>query len=230
MTDTLVKIKNLKYSYNKKSLFEMTVKNFSLNKGERLLIHGESGLGKSTFLNLISGSIEAKIGDIEILGNNISNIPGFVKDEIRGNHFGIVFQTFNLLPYISVENNILLGLIFSKRKRSKIENIKKEIKVLMQNLSLNYDELKDRKSYQLSIGQQQRVAVARALIGRPEIILADEPTSALDLDNQKIFLDLLFRSLDKDKQGLIMVSHNKDVSKNFSQVKNIKDICELKNV
>ena len=230
MTDTLVKIKNLKYSYNKKSLFEMTVKNFSLNKGERLLIHGESGLGKSTFLNLISGSIEAKIGDIEILGNNISNIPGFAKDEIRGNHFGIVFQTFNLLPYISVENNILLGLIFSKRKRSKIENIKKEIKVLMQNLSLNYDELKDRKSYQLSIGQQQRVAVARALIGRPEIILADEPTSALDLDNQKIFLDLLFRSLDKDKQGLIMVSHNKDVSKNFSQVKNIKDICELKNV
>ena len=100
----------------------------------------------------------------------------------------------------------------------------------MKNLSLDYEELRNRNSYELSIGQQQRVAVARALIGNPEIILADEPTSALDLKNQNIFLDLLFKSINKEEQGLVMVSHNKSLSKNFTQVKNISDICELKNV
>jgi len=123
-----------------------------------------------------------------------------------------------------------MGLIFSNRKKNKIKDINQEIKNLMKDLSLNYNELKNRKSYQLSIGQQQRVAVARALIGKPEIILADEPTSALDSDNQKVFLDLLFNSLDKDKQGLIMVSHNKNMYKKFTKEKNIADICEIKNV
>ncbi len=208
----------------------MSIKNFVLEKGERLLIYGESGLGKSTFLNLISGSIESQDGDIEILGKNISNISNISKDKIRGDHFGIVFQTFNLLPYISVEKNILMGLVFSQRKKDKIKNIHEEIKILMKNLSLDYEELRNRNSYELSIGQQQRVAVARALIGNPEIILADEPTSALDLKNQNIFLDLLFKSINKEEQGLVMVSHNKSLSKNFTQVKNISDICELKNV
>ncbi len=230
MSSPLVKIKNLKYSYSDNSVFEMSIKSFVLEKGERLLIYGESGLGKSTFLNLISGSIESQDGDIEILGKNISNISNISKDKIRGDHFGIVFQTFNLLPYISVEKNILMGLVFSQRKKDKIKNIHEEIKILMKNLSLDYEELRNRNSYELSIGQQQRVAVARALIGNPEIILADEPTSALDLKNQNIFLDLLFKSINKEEQGLVMVSHNKSLSKNFTQVKNISDICELKNV
>ena len=230
MSSALVKINNIKYSYSDNSVFEMSIKSFVLEKGERLLIYGESGLGKSTFLNLISGSIESQEGDIEILGKNISTISNISKDKIRGDHFGIVFQTFNLLPYISVEKNILMGLIFSNRKKNKIKDINQEIKNLMKDLSLNYNELKNRKSYQLSIGQQQRVAVARALIGKPEIILADEPTSALDSDNQKVFLDLLFNSLDKDKQGLIMVSHNKNMYKKFTKEKNIADICEIKNV
>ena len=230
MSSTLVKIKNLKYSYNDSSSFRLSIKKFSLNKGERLLVYGESGLGKSTFLNLISGAVQPKEGKIEILGKDVSSITGYSKDKIRGDHFGVVFQTFNLLPYISVEKNIMMGLLFSKRKKEKVQNINEEIKSLMQNLSLDYEELRKRNSYELSIGQQQRVAVARALIGNPEIILADEPTSALDIKNQKIFLDLLFKSLDKKEQGLVMVSHNKDVSKNFTNEKNISDICELNNV
>ncbi len=226
----LIKIDNLKYSYDDDSSFAMDIKSFNLKKGERLLVYGESGLGKSTFLNLISGTIQAKSGKIKILDRDISNMSGYEKDKIRGDHFGVVFQTFNLLPYISVEKNILMGLAFSKRKKSKINNIQDEIKNLMDNLSLNYEELRNRNSYDLSIGQQQRVAVARALIGNPEIILADEPTSALDSKNQKVFLDLLFKSMNKNEQGLIMVSHNKDLSKSFTQVKSISDICELNNV
>tara|TARA_B100000686_G_scaffold204229_1_gene211047 strand:- start:628 stop:1317 length:690 start_codon:yes stop_codon:yes gene_type:complete len=226
----LININNLEYSYADNSSFGMTIKSFNFKKGERLLIYGESGLGKSTFLNLISGAIQPKEGKIEILGKDISHMSSYAKDKIRGDHFGIVFQTFNLLPYISVEKNILMGLVFSKRKKDKVHNISNAIKNLMKNLSLDYDELKNRNSYELSIGQQQRVAVARALIGNPEIILADEPTSALDMENQKLFLDLLFESMDKKEQGLVLVSHKKDISKNFTTVKNINDICELKNV
>ena len=99
----------------------------------------------------------------------------------------------------------------------------------MDKLSLNYKDLVDRKAYELSIGQQQRVAVARALIGKPEIIIADEPTSALDQDNQKEFINLLFKSLDENEQGLIMVSHDKKLSNKFKIVKNITEICEVNN-
>ena len=226
----LINANNVKYSHLDNSSFSMTIKKFNLNKGDRLLIHGESGLGKSTFLNLISGAVQAKEGKIEILGSDISTMSSHNKDKFRGSHFGVVFQTFNLLPYLSVEKNILMGLVFSKRKKNKVSNINSEIKHLMKSLSLDYEEFKNRKSFELSIGQQQRVAVARALIGKPEIILADEPTSALDINNQEIFLNLLFASLNQKEQGLIMVSHSKNISKNFTDIKNITDICELNNV
>mgnify|MGYP006442039261 CR=1 FL=1 len=148
-----------------------------------------------TFLNLLSGTLRPQEGAINILGTNLVNSSSAVKDKIRGDHFGIVFQTFNLLPYITVKNNILLGKAYSNRKQLLSSN--DEVKILMDKLSLNYKDLVDRKAYELSIGQQQRVAVARALIGKPEIVIADEPTSALDQDNQKEFINLLFKSLDE---------------------------------
>ena len=198
-----------------------------LKKSDSFLIYGDSGAGKSTFLNLLSGTLRPQEGAINILGKNIVDSSSAVKDKIRGDHFGIVFQTFNLLPYITVKNNILLGKAYSNRKQLLSSN--DEVKILMDKLSLNYKDLLDRKAYELSIGQQQRVAVARALIGKPEIIIADEPTSALDQDNQKEFINLLFKSLDENEQGLIMVSHDKKLSNKFKIVKNITEICEVNN-
>ena len=227
MTNNLISIKNLKYKIGQNINFSLNIKNFKLNKSDSILIYGESGLGKSTFLNLLSGTISPQNGTIDILGTNISNTSSSIKDKIRGDHFGIVFQTFNLLPYISVKNNILLGKAYSSIKQSKSNN--DEIKELMDKLSLNYEDLINRKAYELSIGQQQRVAVARALIGKPEIILADEPTSALDKSNQKEFINLLFKSIDENEQGLIMVSHEHKLSNKFKKVKNITDICEINN-
>jgi len=227
MSKNLIKIKNLEYKALNNSNFSLKIRNFKLNKSESLLIYGDSGAGKSTFLNLISGALNFNKGEINILGTAVSKISSSQKDIIRGDHFGIVFQTFNLLPYLTVKNNILLGKAYSKKKELKSNN--EDVKALMDKLALNYEELIDRKAYELSIGQQQRVAVARALIGKPEIILADEPTSALDSNSQKEFINLLFKSLDDNEQGLIMVSHDNKLSKKFKTVKNINEIFEINN-
>ena len=227
MSKNLISIENLSFSLDNNTKFSLKINKFILQKSDSLLIYGDSGAGKSTFLNLLSGTLRPQEGAINILGTNIVNSSSAVKDKIRGDHFGIVFQTFNLLPYITVKNNILLGKAYSNRKQLLSSN--DDVKILMDKLSLNYKDLVDRKAYELSIGQQQRVAVARALIGKPEIIIADEPTSALDQDNQKEFLNLLFKSLDENEQGLIMVSHDKKLSNKFKTVKNITEICEVNN-
>ncbi|PPR15402.1 MAG: ABC transporter ATP-binding protein YtrE [Alphaproteobacteria bacterium MarineAlpha9_Bin3] len=227
MSKNLISINNLDYSISKNVKFRLKIKKFELNKSDSILIYGDSGTGKSTFLNLVSGALSPKKGKINVLGTEITNTSSSQKDVIRGDHFGIVFQTFNLLPYLSVKNNILLGKAYSKKKELKSNN--EEVKILMDKLSLNYESLIERKAYELSIGQQQRVAVARALIGKPEIILADEPTSALDKNNQKEFINLLFKSLDDNEQGLIMVSHDNKLSEKFKTVKNINEICEINN-
>ena len=227
MSKNLISIENLSFSLDNNTKFSLKINKFILQKSDSLLIYGDSGAGKSTFLNLLSGTLRPQEGAINILGTNIVDSSSAVKDKIRGDHFGIVFQTFNLLPYITVKNNILLGKAYSNRKQLLSSN--DEVKILMDKLSLNYKDLVDRKAYELSIGQQQRVAVARALIGKPEIIIADEPTSALDQDNQKEFINLLFKSLDENEQGLIMVSHDKKLSNKFKIVKNITEICEVNN-
>jgi len=227
MSKILISVENLNYSLGNNNKFSLKINKFILKKSDSFLIYGDSGAGKSTFLNLLSGTLRPQEGAINILGKNIVDSSSAVKDKIRGDHFGIVFQTFNLLPYITVKNNILLGKAYSNRKQLLSSN--DEVKILMDKLSLNYKDLVDRKAYELSIGQQQRVAVARALIGKPEIIIADEPTSALDQDNQKEFINLLFKSLDENEQGLIMVSHDKKLSNKFKIVKNITEICEVNN-
>ncbi|MDB3955926.1 ATP-binding cassette domain-containing protein [Alphaproteobacteria bacterium] len=227
MSKNLISVENLNYSLGNNTKFSLKINKFILKKSDSFLIYGDSGAGKSTFLNLLSGTLRPQEGAINILGKNIVDSSSAVKDKIRGDHFGIVFQTFNLLPYITVKNNILLGKAYSNRKQLLSSN--DEVKILMDKLSLNYKDLVDRKAYELSIGQQQRVAVARALIGKPEIIIADEPTSALDQDNQKEFINLLFKSLDENEQGLIMVSHDKKLSNKFKIVKNITEICEVNN-
>ena len=227
MSKNLISINNLDYSISKNAKFRLKIKKFELNKSDSILIYGDSGTGKSTFLNLVSGALSPKKGKINVLGTEITKTSSSQKDVIRGDHFGIVFQTFNLLPYLSVKNNILLGKAYSKKKELKSNN--EEVKILMDKLALNYESLIERKAYELSIGQQQRVAVARALIGKPEIILADEPTSALDKNNQKEFINLLFKSLDDNEQGLIMVTHDNKLSEKFKTVKNINEICEINN-
>ena len=217
MSKNLISLENVKYSLGNNIKFRLNINEFILKKSDSVLIYGESGAGKSTFLNLLSGTLNAQEGNINILGTNIAETTSSIKDKIRGDHFGIVFQTFNLLPYISVKNNILLGKAYSNRKQLLSNN--DEVKILMQKLSLNYKDLIDRKAYELSIGQQQRVAVARALIGKPEIIIADEPTSALDSKNENLVIKLL-KKISKDKV-IIISTHKTKLMKYFNKTINL---------
>ena len=135
MKKTLIEIKNLEYS-STNSNFVMKIDSFNFPSGKSLLVSGESGSGKTTFLNLLSGTILPQKGEITILGKNLSESSSVKKDKIRGDNFGIIFQTFNLLPYLSVEENILLGLSFSYLRKSRLKgSYQEEIEILMSKLS-----------------------------------------------------------------------------------------------
>ena len=210
--------------------FTLTIEAFALAKGERMLLVGPSGSGKSTFLSLLTGIVAADAGQIEVLGTDLGKLRGAERDRFRAEHFGIIFQLFNLLPYGSVLDNVILPLSFSTRRRERASahgGAGAEAARLLQRLGLD-GLLNDgvRASY-LSVGQQQRVAAARALIGAPELIVADEPTSSLDRDHQLAFLDLLFADLEKAGTTLIMVSHDETLAPRFSRVAQLSDFARI---
>ena len=189
-----------------------------------------SGSGKSTFLSLLCGINSPNRGEINILGTELTKLSSTQKDQFRAENFGIIFQMFNLLPYGSVLDNVCLPLSFATERRKNIiknSSIEKEAERLLERLGLPAKGIVKKSAANLSVGQQQRVAAARALIGAPSIIIADEPTSALDRDRQNNFLELLSEEIDKAKSTLIMVSHDETIAHHFDQVLSIKDIIKI---
>lgn len=158
--------------------------------------------------------MEPTSGDITILGQELGTLSQTQKDAFRADNLGTVFQQFNLLPYLSVRENIALSCAFSASKRSKVKDMDAEIITLLGRLALPARAL-HAKAMELSIGEQQRVAVARALIGRPPIIIADEPTSALDSDTKASFMKLLFEQVDRQESTLVFVSHDRTLAEHF---------------
>ncbi|WP_343585144.1 ABC transporter ATP-binding protein [Herbaspirillum sp.] len=185
---------------------------------EHLFISGPSGSGKSTLLATIGGIIAPQAGSVEVLGQALQGLPAARRDRFRVDHIGFIFQQFNLLPYLSVTDNVLLPCQFSPyRKERALQqggSLPEAAQALLAALDLA-PALWARPVTQLSIGQQQRVAAARALIGRPEIIVADEPTSALDSDRQQAFLDLLQRECGHGESALVFVSHDQRLAARF---------------
>ncbi|MCP4184626.1 MAG: ATP-binding cassette domain-containing protein, partial [Hyphomicrobiales bacterium] len=188
-----------------------------------------SGSGKSTLLGLICGTLTPQKGDIYVLGKNITVLTSSQRDRVRADHFGIIFQMFNLLPYLSILDNVLLPLNFSKlRKTAAIKqsgNIVTEADRLLTALGVDATKFGQQKTSDLSVGQQQRVAAARAFIGYPEIIVADEPTSSLDEGHQAKFMQLLFEETERTGATLIMVSHDRRLAKRFDRVVELSDLC-----
>jgi len=219
----MININSLKFSYNKQNI--ININSFSIKSDQHIFLYGNSGSGKSTFLNLLCGILETNNGKIEILNQDLNKLTTQQKDQFRANNFGVIFQQFNLIPYLSIEENIALSIYASKQKYKKVKNIKQTIKTLL--LRLKLDIPLDTLAYNLSIGQQQRVAIARALIGNPKIILADEPTSALDSNSKKYFMQLLLDVVQEQNSTLIFVSHDKSLIKYFDQTYNFSDINKV---
>ncbi len=190
------------------------------------MLLGESGSGKSTLLSLICGTILANSGQISVSGTDLSTLPNGKRDTFRAEHIGMIFQQFNLLPFGSVLDNILLPLRFAPSRRARSLDPQQEARALCTALGLPI-EVVSAKASNLSVGQQQRVAVARALIGRPPIVIADEPTSALDADSQADFLNLLFDQVKSHGTTLLMVSHDQRLAEQFDRVVHMQDIAHI---
>ncbi len=190
------------------------------------MLLGESGAGKSTLLSLICGTILAQAGAVRVAGQDLAQLSGRKRDRFRGEQIGMIFQQFNLLPFGSVRDNILLPLRFAPDRRARVADPPSEATALCAALGLPADVLGVRAAT-LSVGQQQRVAVARALIGRPPIVIADEPTSALDATSQTAFLDLLFAQARAHGTTLLMVSHDPRLGDRFDRVLAMTDIARI---
>jgi putative ABC transport system ATP-binding protein len=219
----MIRLKNIIFSWPNDSVFRLVVPSFSIKRGEKILLLGESGSGKSTILSLISGIVSPIEGKIILEGTDLASLGPLQRDRMRAEHMGIIFQQFNLLPFMSLYDNIALPLAFAPKRKRTIQNAHREITRICTALGLK-ETLLENKASTLSVGQQQRVAVARALIGSPKILLADEPTSSLDSQNKNAFLKLLFQEISKNRTSLLMVSHDQSIKKYFDRYHYISDI------
>ena len=195
----------------------LDIAGFSLSAGERVLLHGPSGCGKSTLLGLVGGVLVPGSGSVQLLGRPFSALPGSRRDAFRAEHMGFIFQLFNLVGYLSVLDNVLLPLRFSARRRARVADPPAEARRLLASLGLDDPALVARSVGELSVGQQQRVAAARALLGRAEILVADEPTSALDADARDSFLELLMRECAAGGTSVLFVSHDRALAPRFDR-------------
>jgi putative ABC transport system ATP-binding protein len=224
----IVRLEGVRFAWPGRDAFAIAVDRFSVPARQRLLLIGPSGSGKSTFLSLLCGILAPQSGSIAVLGTDITKLGASARDGFRAEHFGIIFQMFNLLPYGTVIDNVLLPLRFApgRRKRATAAtSAEEEAARLLGRLGLEAKLARGRSAANLSVGQQQRVAAARALIGSPEIIVADEPTSALDRNRQAAFLDLLFNEAAAAGATLIMVSHDESLAPRFDRVLRLGEIA-----
>ncbi|MBW4934552.1 ABC transporter ATP-binding protein [Marinobacter sp. F4206] len=188
----------------------------ALPAGEHLFLHGPSGSGKSTLLSLLSGMLKPATGGVRLLGTPIHQLSAGKRDQFRAHHIGVIFQQFNLVPYLTAEGNVTLPCRLSAQRRDATDpDPVQESHRLLTALAIPRDCWR-RSVTRLSIGQQQRIAAARALIGGPEIILADEPTSALDSDNRDRFLDLLLTLAEERNTSVLFVSHDRALAQHFT--------------
>ena len=214
-SSNILEVRNLAFSWNIKSNFLLKINEFNLKRKKKILLLGESGTGKSTFLNIVSGILKPQKGSIKINDKYITSLNSKSKDHFRAETLGVIFQQFNILEFISPINNILLPHYFSNKK-NKISAYHKA-KSLAEKLGISEKMLHQKNSKELSVGQKQRIAIIRALINSPKIILADEPTSALDYKNKERFLSLLFDLCEKSGTSILMVSHDKSIASKFDE-------------
>ncbi len=202
----------------------LRVDSLRVEEGKRVFLHGPSGSGKTTLLGLITGILEPQQGTCEVLGLELSKVGKAARDGHRGSEMGYIFQSFNLIPYLSVRENIELPCRVHRRRRERIVAPTLTIESDRIAHRLEIGAYLDRNVTKLSTGQQQRVAIARAVIGRPGLVIADEPTSSLDADRRDRFLALLFEECEEAHATLLFVSHDRSLATRFDEEISMGDI------
>lgn len=225
--DIAIAATDLQFRWSDRSPLTLDIPVLLVKRGEKVFVAGASGSGKTTLLNLLTGINKPSAGTLNVLGFGMQSLGNAARDRFRCDHVGVIFQQFNLLPFLSVLENVTLPCRFSRRRHLDVTRRQLtpavEAKQLLEALQIDAS-LHDQPVTALSVGQQQRVAAARAFMGSPEIIIADEPTSALDDDRQQAFIDLLKQQCERTGATLIFVSHNKTLTNSFDRVISLRDI------
>lgn len=224
-SEPIIALSGVRFAWSGGRGFGLRVEALTVAPGERVLLVGPSGSGKSTLLALIAGIATPDEGSVSVAGARLDRMSGPARDRFRAAHLGVIFQQFNLLPYLSVSDNVLLPLRLSPERRRRVPDPAAEAARLLAALGLDEPGLARQSAATLSTGQQQRVAAARALIGSPSLIIADEPTSSLDADRQADFLRLLFAEADRAGTAIIMVSHDESLAPRFNRMVRLTDIA-----
>ncbi len=226
MNQAVIDLQDVEFAWTPAGIAVLSIDHLSIGKGERVFLKGPSGSGKSTLLNLLGGVTVPRRGTVTVLGQDLGALSASTRDRFRAEHVGYIFQLFNLVSYLSVLDNVLLPLRFSQMRRERVRQRggpRAEAGRLITRLGLGA-ELLDRPATELSVGQQQRVAAARALIGGPELVVADEPTSALDADTRALFIRLLMEECATQGATLVFVSHDAALEPLFDRGIALNDI------
>lgn len=220
---SVVSLKNVKKSYqgpDGSRLQILDIPTLEIGKGEQVVLLGESGGGKTTLLNVICGITHADSGEVVIDGINLVPLPEPARDRLRALKIGIVFQTFNLLPAFSALENVLLGMSFSGQGVDRKRAIG-----LLERVGLGHRL--HQSPAKLSVGEQQRVAVARALANKPKVLLADEPTASVDPANQTKVLEMIRETCREENCALVLVTHSMEVAGEFERVEQLKSLNKV---
>jgi putative ABC transport system ATP-binding protein len=221
-----ITLTQLRFSYGKKVAPVLDIPHWQLPRGAQVFLKGASGSGKSSLLNLLAGILHAAPGAIQLLGQDPARMSSRQRDRFRARHVGLVFQQFNLIPYLSVLDNIRLAHHFAHAGKA---GVQERTQQLFDALKLD-NRLLQQRADRISVGQQQRVAIARALINGPEILLADEPTSALDSELRDRFIELLLQLCRQQGSTLVFVSHDSQLSHHFPQVVALDSLNQARQV
>jgi putative ABC transport system ATP-binding protein len=223
----MIELTDIEFGWSRASPL-LAITSLRVARGERVFVHGPSGSGKSTLLGLLGGVLEPQQGSIAIDGFALSAASRRERDRFRAEHIGFIFQMFNLIPYLTVAQNVLLSARFSKHRRRRAIEVSgsphAEASRLLDAVGLKAMIYADRIATQLSHGQQQRVAAARALFGRPKLIIADEPTSSLDVDARERFIALLLGECRASDATLVFVSHDASLPSQFDRQIALADV------
>ena len=212
-------LENIRKSYREPdggSLPVLEIERFELGHGEQVALVGASGGGKTTLLNVISGITAPDAGRVVIDDTEVTGMPEQIRDRFRAERIGFVYQTFNLLPAFTALENVLLGMSFSRGRADRDRALQ-----LLESVGLSHRL--DHRPGQLSVGEQQRVAVARALANQPSLLLADEPTANVDLANQQTILDLVRSACTTGNVSLLLVTHSQDVAGQFDRIERLDE-------